>query len=421
MNDPNGSTARTHPAGHTKDSPKAPVKDPTIDGAATPDQVPGRWRILLGRAFRCLMVAAVVLTFLLIWDVGGTGVILFVVAILVTILVHELAHLLTARRYGMFCSRFFAGFGPTLFSRTRESGLEVGVKALPLGGFVTIVGMTHEQIAKLPVEQRPKAYLAQRPRHRVIVTLAGPAVNVLIGMVLFAGVGFTWGMNTGQGTIMTVADESPAAEAGLVVGDEYTARELAGNTVTFDVTGKGPVQVTLPEQASSLTAQEVGGFTVEQQTTRSPGAVLGWVGQSTWMVASGTVKAIVNLPVAVMRAFEEDRQDAAMSVVGAARYAGDVYSDTPAGAQLLLLLLASLNISIGVLNMVPILPFDGGHAGLAVLDAARARVAAWRGKPAPAALDQTRFLQVQAIVVTIFIVTTVALVIADITNPIQLN
>lgn len=407
------------PPDERADSTPQEAADPahTEDPPARSRRKPG----IVGKVGRVVLGVLVLSLCVLLAYAGGAGVVVFAVSILVTILVHEFAHLVTARRYGMYCSRFFAGVGPTLFSRTNKSGLEVGVKAFPLGGFVTIAGMTHEQVAKLPEERRDESYLAQRPRHRIIVTLAGPAVNVIIGMLVFVGTGLMWGLTTGQGTVTTVDDGSPAAQAGLVAGDEYTGRVLNENVLTLDIEGRGSVDVTLPEGASSLTVQEAGGFTVDQHTTRSPVELAQFTGRSTWLVASGTVKAIVNLPAAVFRAFDDDRQDAAMSIVGAARYAGDVYSDTTGGLRILLLLLASLNISIGVLNMIPILPFDGGHAGLSVLDAARARFAARRGKSSPPALDQTKFIQVTAVVVAIFIVTTIALVIADITNPIQVT
>ncbi|HSA40542.1 MAG TPA: site-2 protease family protein, partial [Mycobacterium sp.] len=112
------------------------------------------------------------------------GVVLFALAILLSVAWHECGHMWMARATGMKVRRYFIGFGPTLWSTTRPNKLgdtEYGIKAVPLGGFCDIAGMTvHDEIAP---EDRKHAMYRQKVWKRVAVLAAGPGMNVILGLV----------------------------------------------------------------------------------------------------------------------------------------------------------------------------------------------------------------------------------------------
>src|SRR5207302_10902506 len=111
------------------------------------------------------------------------GVVLFVVAILVTILIHEAAHFGFAKAFGIKVEEFFVGFGPRLWS-FRRGETEYGVKAIPLGGYVRIAGMNpFEQLAPADL---PRTYGAKPAWQRVLVILAGPITHFFMALLFLA-------------------------------------------------------------------------------------------------------------------------------------------------------------------------------------------------------------------------------------------
>src|SRR3954464_11700230 len=98
------------------------------------------------------------------------------------IILHEFGHFAAAKAVGMRVERFALFFPPILF-KVRRGETEYGVGAIPLGGYVRISGMNpHEE---LPPEVQPRAYYRQKPWKRIVVILAGPAMNVLVAFALF--------------------------------------------------------------------------------------------------------------------------------------------------------------------------------------------------------------------------------------------
>jgi len=123
------------------------------------------------------------------------GIVLFALAILVSVALHECGHMWVARATGMKVRRYFVGFGPTLWSTRRPNKLgstEYGIKAVPLGGFCDIAGMT--AIEDLPAEDQPYAMYKQKTWKRVAVLFAGPAMNFIIGLVLIYAIAVVWGL-----------------------------------------------------------------------------------------------------------------------------------------------------------------------------------------------------------------------------------
>src|ERR687896_1554787 len=112
---------------------------------------------------------------------GLLGVIAFVVALLATVVLHEFGHFVTAKRFGMKATQFFVGFGPTLWSR-RRGETEYGIKAIPLGGFVRIVGYT--PLEKIDPVDRPRAFYLQPAGRRAVVIAGGVVMNLLFAFLL---------------------------------------------------------------------------------------------------------------------------------------------------------------------------------------------------------------------------------------------
>src|SRR5437764_7441672 len=150
------------------------------------------------------------------------GVVLFVVAILVVVLVHESGHFAFAKAFGIKVEEFFVGCGPRLWS-TRRGETEYGVKALPFGGYVRIAGMNPFQ--EPSARDRPRTFGSKPIWQRALVIVAGPSTHFVLAFVFFAlWLGFVGRPTTSEPVVLQVqsslADQpSPAAEAGLRAGD----------------------------------------------------------------------------------------------------------------------------------------------------------------------------------------------------------
>src|ERR1700741_3968487 len=119
------------------------------------------------------------------------GIALFALAILISVALHECGHMWVARATGMKVRRYFVGFGPTLWS-TRRGETEYGVKAVPLGGFCDIAGMT--TVEELAPDEQDRAMYKQATWKRVATLFAGPGMNFVICLVLIYGIALVWGL-----------------------------------------------------------------------------------------------------------------------------------------------------------------------------------------------------------------------------------
>ena len=119
------------------------------------------------------------------------GIVLFALAILISVALHECGHMWVALATGMKVRRYFVGFGPTLWS-TRRGETEYGIKAIPAGGFCDIAGMT--SVEELEPDERDRAMYKQKTWKRVAVLFAGPGMNFVIGLVLIYAIAVIWGL-----------------------------------------------------------------------------------------------------------------------------------------------------------------------------------------------------------------------------------
>jgi membrane-associated protease RseP (regulator of RpoE activity) len=399
--------------------------------------------------------------------VEALGWLIFLVALVVSVMLHETGHFVAAKRFGMKATQYFFGFGPTLWSVQRGE-TEYGVKALPAGGFVKIIGMT--SLEDVDPQDEPRAFRRAPAWQRLIVLAAGSFMHFLFAAVLIFVVAFGIGVenitssNTTQiGTVSACVPsseqailsgntntageaESPAAKAGLQVGDRVTSfGGVAVSTWTqlqnqiLKARPGVPVTLTVLRDGRSLTLHtalvEVKGHgsffgvtaaTVTTFQRQNPLDAVKSVGTGFSGVVTGSVQAIGGLPAAVPSLFTQDRACSAAgnvgSVVGAAQATGNEVA-APGGWQAkvswVLLLIASLNIFWGVFNLLPLLPMDGGHIAVVIWERIRALFARLQGRPDPGLFDYRKLIPVSFGIFAVVVIFSLLLVAADIINPVS--
>jgi membrane-associated protease RseP (regulator of RpoE activity) len=393
------------------------------------------------------------------------GWLIFLVALLFSVMLHESGHFVTAKRFGMKATKYFIGFGPTLWSTTRGE-TEYGVKALPVGGFVKIVGMT--SLDEVDPEDEPRSFRRAPGWQRLIVLAAGSFTHFVLAALLIFGLALGIGIendNTTQlGTVATCVPssetalangaactandaKSPAALAGLKVGDKVTSfdgvkvsswNQLAG--VIKDAKPGSPVTIGVDRAGQLLTLHtklavvsgRAGGYlgvapTVVFQPT-SPLGAINYVGSGFNQVITGSGSALAQLPRAIPSLFAKDRSQTpagnVSSVVGAARETGQAVAANVGWqykVSFVLLLIASLNIFVGVLNLLPLLPMDGGHIAVVIWERIRAWLARLRGRPDPGLVDYRKLVPVSFSIFLVLVFFGVMLILADIVNPVNIG
>ena len=377
------------------------------------------------------------------------GILAFVIALLVSVMIHEFGHYLTARRYGMRVSEFFLGFGTRIWSRQRGE-TEFGIKAIPAGGYCRIEGMTPDD--EMPEGEEGRAFYRASAGKKLIVLGAGSFLHFVLGYILLFTLLAGVGVNQVLPVIDSVAPNSAAAAAGFQKGDEIVAingdrntkwqnqldkiRNSQGKELIFTVKRDGmEMDISAAPRMTDIedgTSRYVLGIINEFGTKRlSPVASISDAAELTWTFISASAKALVQLPTKIPALWgqtfggEERDENGLVGVVGVARVSGQVTSSgeltTSEQIGTFILIVASLNIFVGLFNLLPILPLDGGHMAVAIADSLRAFIARLRGRPAPAAIDIKVFTPITAVVFVVLASLTLLLLIADIFNPIFLN
>jgi membrane-associated protease RseP (regulator of RpoE activity) len=391
------------------------------------------------------------------------GWVIFLFALMFSVMLHESGHFVMAKKFGMKCTRYFVGFGPTVWSTWRGE-TEYGIKALPFGGFVKIIGM-HSLDDPDDPEDEPRSFRSKPGWQRIIVLCAGSFMHFVLAFVLIGGLVLTIGIendNTTQlGTVTTcvaanVTDldngtcgsshqASPAEIAGLKVGDKVTAfngkpvsnwTQLGnaikdapvGSAATITVLRDGRT-VNLTTKLAAVSGRSgayMGIAPALVYQVASPLRAITYSGSAFGQVLSGSVKALGALPSALPKLFSKDRGSTAggnvSSVVGAAEATGQaVAADVgwQAKVEYVLLLIASINIFIGAFNMLPLLPLDGGHVAVIVWERIRAWFARLRHRPDPGLVDMRKVLPVSFSIFMVIVFFSLMLILADIVNPIS--
>lgn len=472
------------------------------------------------------------------------GVVIFLGAIFVSIALHELGHLYYAKKFGCRVSQYMVGFGPTVWSwrparrlttrtlaggsqedggRTEQSDTEYGIKLIPLGGYVKIIGMFPPETDREKVisrgEAKPSsaapaleapltlrrsntglfAQLVSQTRaaefelvgpgdhdrlfyklpvtKRILVMLAGPGINIALAFLCFSAVFGLYGTRdtapTGRAVVAMVSDcvipetenrvvcrdgdpVAPARAVGLQPGDEIVS--FNGQAVTswnhlsalIHSNGADPMRlkvfrdgkyVQLPQTHTVLMSRDldgtgrremVGFLGVEPEsqqiiTRHGPIFTMMRMGDMT----AHAVSSIADLPARVgnvalaVLGQGERSQDGPMSVIGGSRLAGEVAASDAEGldvggkAALLVLVVGSFNLFIGVFNLIPLLPLDGGHIAGAAWEGTRRSLARVFRRPDPGFVNVARQLPLAYCLGFALIAMSLVLMIGDIVAPLR--
>jgi regulator of sigma E protease len=312
----------------------------------------------------------------------------------VLIILHEAGHFAAAKAVGMRVERFSLFF-PPLIARRQRGETEYAIGAIPLGGYVKITGMNPAE--EIPPEVADRAYFRQPVWKRVVVIAAGPVVNIVLAFLIFAGVYWAGGTIEAPPTVQTVEAHSPAAGA-LKIGEAIVAvdgRRPPGSSLsaqndwvvrqigthgcagprTSGCKARTPVSLTLKRGGRTRTVQVTPFYDAKLKRMRigfSPGGTAVAVGPvraaglSTglmWDVTSGTVKTVAGIFHA------EDRKQIS-GVVGSYEVTRQAFAFSLSSAMLLL---GVISLSLGVINLFPFLPLDGGHIFWALAEKLRGR------------------------------------------------
>ncbi len=403
------------------------------------------------------------------------GILAFIVALLLSIMIHEFGHFITAKRFGMKVSEFFLGFGQKIWSIQRGE-TEFGVKAIPAGGYCRIEGMSPKDVMEEGEEDR--AFYKASGLRKLVVLGAGSFLHFVLGFALllglFMGVGTTQITSTieaispcippatGDQNCSATAPASPAKVAGLQAGDKIVSingikitdwskdvqliRSSAGKSLDFGInrgTSKiqGSTQGGTPDLVITVTPERrvingktygVVGIINSFATVRSdPVASFTKSLSMSRKFAGSSVTSLLALPSKIPGLWRQTVGGATrdpeglVGVVGVARVSGQaVGSAKLTNSERLatfIMIIASLNIFVGIFNLLPILPMDGGHMAVAIVDEIRAFFARLRGRPRPAAIDVAVLTPITMVVFVILAALTVLLLVADIVNPVNLN
>ena len=371
-----------------------------------------------------------------------------ILGLAVLVLVHEAGHFFVARAVGMTPRKFYLGFGPPLVKRVR-GGVEYGIAALPLGGYVKIPGMHRpapgdirqslpaaqqqelapelneldaalerddepaaravvarleprlpesRQLQELDWALAPDAYWRQKAWKKVAVIAAGPFTNLLLAVVLFVGVFMVSQVKLTR-TVDTVIRGKPAAAAGLHAGDRIVT--VAGHRVTPDdisksinathgrpftiVVVRGGHRVTVGPLRARLD-QGVYRVGFEIRGVSGPGESFPracWSAvRLTWLVTSETVKSLAGLVLG-------NGTRNISSAVGIVRVTSQAARQS---VQDYLWVIGLVSLSLALLNLLPVLPLDGGHILMSILERIRGR-----------AFSQVAYMRYSAVGLTLFV------------------
>jgi regulator of sigma E protease len=296
------------------------------------------------------------------------------------IVLHEAGHFFTAKATGMRVEKFFLFFPPKLVSIKRGE-TEYGIGAIPAGGFVKISGMNPDE--ELPPEAAGRGYYDQPVWKRIVVIGAGPAVNIVLAFaILFV---LALGVNQRNQTVGDVLPHTPAASA-LKSGDRIVAVDgngypgldtetrlerfqddvakhrcpgkqvdgcAAASPVALTVRRDGNIRTieVVPEYSSAEGRALIGfGYGVEPANL-SPGGAADWAADRMWEVSSRTVTVFANI-------LDPEQRKEVSGVVGVSSVANETIE---IGVKESLFLLALVSLSLGLINLFPFLPLDGGH------------------------------------------------------------
>lgn len=395
---------------------------------------------------------------------GWTTLLLIILALIAMVLFHEWGHYITAKKTGMKVTEFFVGFGPRLWS-FRRGETEYGVKAIPAGGYCRIIGMTSAE--EVHPSDEPRAYRQQAFWKRIVVASAGSATHLILAFLLaFAALTL---IGRPDPSVVTVAGylsldgqgSTPAEQAGLKPGDrivragDVTISSVDQLSTVVHASADKPVTLVVERDGRerTLVATPVDGRSITVDGRRlapSAGKPTGYLGVSLGEGSStvgplqaaadsgsivkeatfGAVAGIAHLfspsgladyaqqvihpapsePGASTGAQPSGQSSSRPeSIIGAVRTADQA---AKAGGLAVIEVFISINVFIGIINMLPMLPLDGGHVAIALYERIRTR----RGRPRYQA-DVTKMMPVVYAFLAFLLVLVTTSMYLDIAHP----
>ncbi|MDR0284510.1 MAG: site-2 protease family protein [Propionibacteriaceae bacterium] len=411
------------------------------------------------------------------------GALIFFALILISVGLHEVGHFIPGKLFRVRVLQFFIGFGKNLWS-TQRGETQYGIKVFPLGGYVRLLGMypparpgkdtwlkrvadgareaEWEDITDADVAGH-RLYFQKPLWQRLIIMFSGVAMNLLLAFGLFLGVNLAYGQPATSMQIARVwecvdpaaseCEPTPASVMGLQAGDRVTAfngttyHAWADLTAAVRANGAGAIQLTVIRDGATVELPAVKGLVAAVTDPDRPNQTIqaGYLGvtaatamvkagpgetaRQMWQMTTQSVGAIIRLPVTAVNVVinlvtgEPRDPNSPMSIFGASVIAGDVASaDAPLGSRVAfyLQLLGSVNLFVGLINLVPLLPFDGGHVAAGLYEGVRRGIAKVRGQADPGPADTARLLPLTYVVSGLLLVIGVILIVADIVSPISI-
>jgi regulator of sigma E protease len=293
------------------------------------------------------------------------------------IVVHELGHFLLAKAGGMYVHEFFVGFGPRIFKFKSKSGTEYGLKAIPVGGYVKVMGMDRNEV--IADDMKEKSY-QKKPFYKKFLTIfAGAGFNVIFAIILIA-IFLSMGVFEPSNIIDYVQPDTPAEQSGILVGDRVVAingerietwdefaektqarpgekvvytiirdgKEIEIEPVLDIVEGRGYLGI-----SPKYIEKRLGFFEVITESFRMTGDILVTYVRLFGQLFSGQIP------------FEEARPVSPIGVVSIFQQSISL------GIQNFVLFMALVSILIGFGNLLPLLPLDGGNILLLIVETIR--------------------------------------------------
>jgi membrane-associated protease RseP (regulator of RpoE activity) len=428
------------------------------------------------------------------------GALLFFLLLMLSIALHELGHFSFAKLFGVRTTQFMVGFGPTLWSK-RKGETEYGIKWLPFGGYIRMIGMLPPRKGDAPgpdgvpmartmrtgpfqglidsargaaleevgPDDGDRVFYAKKWWQKLLIMFAGPAMNIVLAVVFFAILIMGFGVDRPQPVISSVSKctipaaeagrdcrpgepLTPAAQVGLRPGDRFVSydgrrisdyeqlqkliRSSGGRTVPIVVEGSDGNRRTLDVAVTtnrlralddSDRVETVGFLGISPLVEREqlgPGAVAEHMGEMT----ERTVVALAQLPQRMVgvwhAAFGDEERDpeGPIGVVGASRIGGEIIASehqTSDKIAWFISVLAAVNFGVGMFNLIPLLPLDGGHIAGALWEAVKRAFAKVLRRPDPGYVDVAKALPITYVMAGVMLFMGALLIYADLVNPIH--
>jgi membrane-associated protease RseP (regulator of RpoE activity) len=348
--------------------------------------------------------------------------------IVALIMLHEAGHYFTAKRAGMKVTEFFLGFGPRVWS-FRRGETEYGVKAIPAGGYVRIIGMSN--LEDVEPDEEPRTFRHGTFGNRLTVILAGVTVNFILAFVLIYAALVGRGLpDTLEAEVERVLPESPAAAASVQEGDRIVSingqqldvdRDIGEaledrvgqkTEIVVERDGRGVTLDAIPEARSSSDDSGIIGVSVSQrvssyesfnpiagvpesfktmgQITRDTGVGIGRL-----FSPDGIERYSRNFTGDAPERGSQAESERPRSIVGIVDIGGELVGGN---VWSLLFLLGAINLIVALFNLIPLLPFDGGHAAVAVYEQTASKI---RGREVR--VDFRKLVPVTALVLAVFL------------------